>query len=97
MKKSEFAALVSESAGIRKKEAERMVDLTFRCLGDALAQGERVFVSGFGVFETRVRAARTGRVPSTGEHIEIPAAQVPVFKPAKQLKEIINRLPEVDH
>lgn len=91
MKKSEFAALVAERAGIRKKDAERMVDLTFRCLGDVLAQGERVSVGGFGVFETRERAARTGRVPSTGEHIEIPAAQVPVFKPAKQLKEKVNQ------
>lgn len=91
MKKSEFAALVAERAGIRKKDAERIVDLTFRCLGDVLAQGERVSVGGFGVFETRERAARTGHVPSTGEHIEIPAAQVPVFKPAKQLKEKVNQ------
>ncbi len=90
MKKAEFAALVAARAGIRKKDAERLVDLTFGCLGDALAQGERITSGGFGVFETRARAARTGRVPSTGEQIAIPASKVPAFKPAKQLREKVN-------
>lgn len=90
MKKSEFAALVADSAGIKKKQAEHLIDLVFCCLGDALERGERISINGFGVFEIRERAARTGRIPSTGESIEIPAAQIPVFKPAKQLKEKVN-------
>ncbi len=83
-------ALVARQAGVSKRDAEQMIEVTFGCLSDALACGERVSINGFGVFETRQRAARTGRVPSTGERIEIPAARVPVFKPAKQLKEKVQ-------
>lgn len=91
MKKADFVALVAERAGVTQKEAVHLMDTTFACLGDVMADGERISVSGFGVFETRERAARAGRVPSTGEHILIPPATVPVFKPAKQLKEKVTK------
>lgn len=91
MKKAEFVTLVAEQAGVTKKDAERVIDTTFRCLGDVIAAGERLSVTGFGAFETKQRAAREGHIPSTGERIVIPAATIPVFKPAKQLKEKLNQ------
>lgn len=91
MKKSEFVTMVSEQSGMTKKETEHLIDTTFRCLGDVLAQGDRLSVSGFGIFETRERSARGGRIPSTGERICIPAATIPIFKPAKQLKEKMTK------
>ena len=90
MKRAEFVTMVAEKTGVTKKQAERMIDATFSCLGDVLAQGDKLSWSGFGAFETRQRAAREGHIPSTGERIEIPAANIPVFKPSRQLKEKVN-------
>ena len=57
---------------------------------DALANGEKVQLIGFGNFEVRERAARKGRNPQTGEEIEIPASKVPAFKPGKALKDAVK-------
>lgn len=91
MTKSEFVKRTAAQAGMTQKDTERMLDAIFCCLGDALSEGERLTIPGFGTFDTKQRAARTGHLPSTGASISIPAATVPVFKPAKQLKEKLNR------
>lgn len=92
MKRAEFVTMVAEQTGVTKKQAERVIDATFSCLGDVLAQGDKLTWTGFGAFETRQRAAREGHMPSTGERIEIPATNVAVFKPSKQLKEKLKQL-----
>ena len=91
MNKTELIAAVSEKAGISKKDAERVVNATFETVTAAMAKGERVQVSGFGIFETKKREARTGRNPHTKQTIEIPATTVPVFKASKNLKDTVSK------
>lgn len=78
---------VAENTGLKKKDAELAVNSVFDIIEEALSTGEKVQVIGFGTFETRSRAARSGRNPQTGEVIEIPASTVPAFKPGNKLKE----------
>lgn len=91
MKKAEFISIVAAQTGMTKKDTECVLDAVCRSLGDVLAQGERLTLPGVGTFDIKQRAAREGHVPSTGEKIDIPAANIPVFRPAKQLKEKVNR------
>lgn len=91
MKKTEFVGMVAEQAGVTKKEAEYLIDVTFRCLADVLAEDGRISLHGFGAFECRQRAARETRVPLTDKVVSVPASRVPVFKPSKQLKEKLNQ------
>ncbi|MDI9260796.1 HU family DNA-binding protein [Alicyclobacillus sendaiensis PA2] len=79
---------VAEETGLKKKDAEAAVNKVFEVIEKALANGEKVQIIGFGTFETRSRAARSGRNPQTGEVIEIPASTVPAFKPGNKLKEV---------
>lgn len=91
MNKNELIDRVADRTGLRKKEAGLVVTAVFACMTEALAQGEKVSVAGFGIMELRHRAARTGHLPINHREIEIPAARVPVFRPAKQLKEKVNQ------
>jgi DNA-binding protein HU-beta len=78
---------VAEKTGLRKKDTELAVNSVFDIIEDTLSSGEKVQLIGFGTFETRARAARSGRNPQTGAVIEIPASTVPAFKPGNKLKE----------
>ncbi|HIY53980.1 MAG TPA: HU family DNA-binding protein [Candidatus Agathobaculum merdavium] len=90
MKKNDLVTLVASQTGLSKKDTEKTVDLVFAAIGDALAAGDKVQISGFGSFETRQRAARVGHNPRTGEEIQIAAAKTPVFKPGKTLKDKVD-------
>lgn len=90
MNKAELVEQVAEKTGKTKKEASMTVDSVFQTISDALKEGEKVTLIGFGNFEVRERAARKGRNPQTGEEIEIKASKVPAFKPGKQLKDAVN-------
>ena len=90
MKKSEFIAVAAEKAGLTKKDMEKAMDAMFESIGDVLAAGDKLQISGFGTFETRVRAARTGHNPRTGEEIAIEASTIPSFKPGKALKDKVD-------
>ena len=90
MKKSEFVTLVAEMASLSKKDTEKTIDAVFTVLGDVMASGDKLQLSGFGTFETKERAARTGHNPRTGEEIAIAAATIPVFKPGKALKDQVD-------
>ncbi|SHE96049.1 bacterial nucleoid protein Hbs [Seinonella peptonophila] len=90
MNKAELVERVAEITGKTKKEAAASVDAIFKAISEALEKGEKVTLIGFGNFEVRERAARTGRNPQTGEEIQIEASKVPAFKPGKQLKESVN-------
>ncbi|WP_278437373.1 HU family DNA-binding protein [Leuconostoc lactis] len=81
---------VAKATGLTKKDATAAVDAVFTSIEEALKNGEKVQLIGFGNFEVRDRAARKGRNPQTGAEIEIPASKVPAFKPGKALKEAVK-------
>ena len=91
MNKTELVAIVAEKSGLTKKDAERVVSATFETITAELVKGEKVQISGFGIFEVKEREARVGRNPRTKEAIEIPASKAPVFKASKALKDIISK------
>ena len=91
MNKTELIAAVAQSAGLTKKDTERVLNAAFDAMTTALEHGEKVQLSGFGTFEVKEREARIGRNPHTKEAIEIPATKVPVFKPSKALKDNVAK------
>ena len=90
MNKTELIAVVAEDVGVGKKDTEQVLNAFFSTVQETLKQNDKVQIPGFGSFEVRERAARTGRNPHTGETIEIAAAKVPAFKPEKGLKDAIQ-------
>ena len=91
MNKTELIAAVAAKTGITKKDAESLISVTFDTIAQELSQGEKVQVSGFGIFEVKNREARVGRNPHTKQAIEIPASKVPAFKAGKALKDSVNK------
>ena len=90
MNKTELIERLALKMGKTKKETSKIVDNILEVIAEALKNGEKVSLLGFGNFEVRQRAARIGRNPQTGEEIHIEASKVPSFKPGKQLKELVN-------
>ena len=90
MNKSELIDAVANAADVSKADAGRAVDATFDSIAKALKKADKVSLVGFGTFEVRKRAARTGRNPKTGETIKIKASKVPAFKAGKGLKDTVN-------
>ena len=91
MNKTELIAIAAENSGMTKKDTERVLNAAIDAVTAALVKGEKVQVSGFGIFETKSREARVGRNPHTKEAIEIPATRVPAFKASKALKDVIAK------
>ncbi|RBW68214.1 HU family DNA-binding protein [Bacillus taeanensis] len=81
---------VAEKSELSKKDAAKAVEALLETISNTLSKEEKIQLVGFGTFETRERAARTGRNPQTGEEIQIPASKVPAFKPGKELKEAVK-------
>ncbi|MBM7617401.1 DNA-binding protein HU-beta [Weissella uvarum] len=81
---------VAEKTGLTKKDSNAVIDAMFASIQNNLAKGEKVQLIGFGSFETRDRAARTGRNPRTGEEFMIEATTIPAFKPGKELKDAVK-------
>ena len=90
MNKTELINAVAEKAVLSKKDSEAAVTAALDVISAALAEGDEVRLVGFGTFEVKKRAARTGRNPKTKEPIEIPASPVPVFKAGKVLKDTVG-------
>ena len=91
MNKTELINAVAEKAELSKKDAEAAVTAMIDAITGALVEGEKVQLVGFGAFEVKCRAERTGRNPKTKETIKIPASKVPVFKPGKALKDVVAK------
>ena len=91
MNKSELIEAIAESTDLPKTAAGRALDATLDTISQVLQNGDSVSLVGFGTFNTKDRAARTGRNPKTGEPIEIKAAKVPGFKAGKALKDAVNK------
>jgi DNA-binding protein HU-beta len=90
LNKSDLISQVAEKAGLKKVDAEKAVNAIFDSIGEALKEGDKVQLIGFGTFETRERSARVGRNPQTGTEIQIPASKVPAFKPGSGLKDLLK-------
>lgn len=90
MTKVELIRQIADKAGIKQKDAEKAVNAFTETVTEALKNGDKVALVGFGTFEASERAARTGRNPQTGEPVEIAASKMPKFKAGKALKDAIQ-------
>ena len=75
---------------ISKKDTETVVNTIFDSMTESLKRGDRIEIRGFGSFQVKIREAREGRNPKTGEEVRIPAKRTPFFKVGKELKERIE-------
>lgn len=91
MNKTELINAVAEQAALSKKDSEAAVNAALEVITAALKDGDKVQLVGFGSFEVKKREARVGRNPRTKEAIDIPASKVPVFKPGKALKDVVDQ------
>ena len=91
MNKAELISAGAMKADVSKKDAEAVLTAALDTITEALAEGEKVQLVGFGSFELKKRAARLGRNPKTKEAIEIPASVVPTFKAGKALKDAVAK------
>lgn len=91
MTKLDLVNQVAAEAGITKKEADKVVNAVLNSIAASLKAGEKVSLVGFGTFEVRERAERTGRNPRTNEPMTVPASKVPAFKAGKALKDAVSK------
>ena len=91
MNKTELVAAIAAKTKCTKRAAEMTVEALLETFTAELAKGEKVQLIGFGTFEVRARKARKGRNPQSGEALDIPAANLPVFTEGKALKEAVNK------
>ena len=91
MTKSELILKVTgKNSFLYQKDISKIVDTLFDSITKALKNGDRVELRGFGTFRTKLRNARIGRNPKTGEPVAIPKKKLPFFKMGKSMKERIN-------
>ena len=90
MNKADLVSAVHEVLGSTKADAERAVETIISSITATLKKGDEVSIAGLGIFATKVREARTGRNPRTGETVEIPSVRVPKFRAAKALKDAVK-------
>ena len=91
MNKTELIAAAAERSGLTKKDTEKVLNAALESIAAALAEGDKVQISGFGSFEVKEREARVGRNPQTGEAMEIAASRIPAFKAGKALKDRVAK------
>ena len=91
MTKSELILkITSKNSYLYHKDVYKIIDTLFNCVTKALKDGDRVELRGFGTFTTKIRNARIGRNPKTGDPVAIPQKKMPFFKMGKSMKERIN-------
>ncbi len=90
MNKEELVQEISKKANVTQKEATEVLSSLIDTIQKTVAKGKKVTLVGFGTFEPRKRAARTGRNPQTGKELKIPAKTVPAFSAGKKFKTIVN-------
>ena len=91
MNKEELVQEISKKAKVTQKEAGEVLSALVSTVQKTVSKGEKVTLVGFGTFESRKRAARTGRNPQTGKEIKIAAKTVPAFSAGKKFKELVNK------
>ena len=90
MNKMELVHNIAQRSGLTKKDVEAVLNNFVDEVTGALSSGDKVQLVGFGTFETRKRAGRTGRNPQTGQEILIPESVIPAFKAGNKLKEAVK-------
>jgi DNA-binding protein HU-beta len=88
--KTELRDAIAQHADLSNAQADKALEAIVSSITSTVANGEKVTIPGFGTFEARERAARTGRNPQTGETMEIAASKAPAFKPASGFKQAVN-------
>ncbi len=91
MTKSDMAEKLAGKINLNKQQAEDIINIFTNSIVEALAEGDKVEIRGFGSFRVRHRAAKEGRNPKTGEKVFVPPKKVPFFKTGKDFNEIINK------
>ena len=91
MTKAELAARVADKVHLTNRQSEAIINIVLRCIAEALREGDKVELRGFGSFRTRSRNARQGRNPRTGEVVEVPSKKAPFFRAGKDLREGVTR------
>ena len=91
MNKTELVAAIADKAELSKKDSEKAVKALVEVITEELKKEHKVQLVGFGTFESRKRAARTGRNPQTGKEIKIAAKTVPAFSAGKKFKEAVAK------
>jgi integration host factor subunit beta len=91
MTKSDLAEKLAEKINVNKQQAESIINMFTNSIIEALANGDKVEIRGFGSFRVRERAAKEGRNPKTGEKVYVPPKKVPFFKTGKDFRAIVNR------
>ena len=92
MTKAELAERVADRVHLTKRQTEAIVGILLACITEALREGDKVELRGFGSFRTRSRNARQGRNPKTGDAIQVPCKKVPFFKAGKELRKRVGSL-----
>ena len=90
MTKAELVEKVAEKIQLTKKQTEAVVNIMLTCITEALSEGDKVELRGFGSFRIRNRNPREGRNPKTGDTVQIPAKRVPFFKAGKELRKMVD-------
>ena len=91
MTKAELAARVADKVHLTNRQSEAAINIVLRCIAEALREGDKVELRGFGSFRTRSRNARQGRNPGTGEAVQVPSKRVPFFRAGKDLREGVTQ------
>ncbi|HSA06587.1 MAG TPA: HU family DNA-binding protein [Candidatus Gastranaerophilales bacterium] len=91
MNKEELVKEIAKKTRMPQKQVAEIISLMIDSIEKTVSKGKRVTLVGFGTFEARKRAARTGRNPQTGAEIKIPAKTVPAFSAGKKFKEIVSK------
>ncbi len=90
MNKEELVQEVAKKANVTQKETAEVLGALIDTIQKSVAKGQRITLVGFGTFERRERAARSGRNPQTGKELKIPARKVPAFTAGKKFKTVVN-------
>ena len=90
MTKAELVEKVADKTQLTKKQAETVVNILLNSITEALSEGDKVELRGFGSFRIRNRNPREGRNPKTGDTVQIPAKRVPFFKAGKELRDMVD-------
>ena len=86
MTRTELAARVADKVHLTNRQAEAIVNILFTCITEALREGDKVELRGFGSFRTRSRNARQGRNPRTGDAVQVPAKKAPFLRAGEELR-----------
>lgn len=89
MNKAELIDSIADLSGLTKKDAEKSLNATLEAILKSLTKGDEVSIANFGSFKVKMRSARKGRNPRTGEEMDIPAKNVISFSPGKNLRESV--------